>query len=62
MENSNKKQKLRLKANTKTIKYIILTNLKMQSKQIRKIKKKSSHALVKETLSLKAQKKTSISK
>lgn len=62
MENSNKKQKLRLKANTKTIKYIILTNLKMQSKQIRKIKKKISHALAKETLSLKAQKKTSISK
>ena len=54
MENYIKKQKLRLRVNTKTIKYIILTNLKMQSKQIRKIKKKISHALAKETLSLKA--------
>ena len=62
MQKQNKIKKSSQRANTKIIKYTISTNLKMQSKQTKKVKKKISHVLVKETLQLKVLKKTNISK
>ena len=62
MQKQNKIKKSSQRANTKIIKYTISTNLKMQSKQTKKVKKKISHVLVRETLQLKVLKKTNISK
>ncbi len=62
MQKQNKIKKSSQRANTKIIKYTISTNLKMQSKQTKKVKKKISLVLVKETLQLKVLKKTNISK